>query len=185
LYNFIGQFLAELGLQDYPSLGRILFLAAPPTNPAIRDKAFKYFTEHFKEKYSKDYNPNKIGIAFVPCRGTNVYAKPLECFINPECMTMKFQAVRHELLYYAERLGVRQNPNHEQLLESLAKDPPKDQDKAEEIFEYLASQQGNFTQADWKVLTDLNFIPIRGKPLTSPRNCFFKKSYENRYVSSL
>jgi hypothetical protein len=171
-----------LGLQDYPSLGKILLLAAPPNNPTIRSKAFKYFTDNFKVKYSKDYNPTKIGIAFIPCKGTNVYARPLECFVNHECMTMKFKAVHCDLLFYAEQFGVRQNPNNEQLLARLIDDPPKDENIAIEVFEYLGSQQANFTPPDWKVLADLEFIPTRDKALISPRNCFFKKGYENRCV---
>ena len=71
----------------------------PSSYAAIRKSALKYFTDNFNEKYAKDYKPDKISVAFLPCRGANVYAKPTECFTNPECMTMKFKVIRHDLLY--------------------------------------------------------------------------------------
>ena len=82
VFFFTGRFLIELGLQEYPTLKKILELAAPPTDPKIRGKALRYFIDNFKEKYSKDYNPHNIKIAFLPCTDPKVYATPSECFIE-------------------------------------------------------------------------------------------------------
>ncbi|RIA81211.1 hypothetical protein C1645_837362 [Glomus cerebriforme] len=175
-----GKFLIDLGLQEYPTLQKILELTAPPTDPKIRDKAFKYLIDNFKERYSESYKSAEINIAFLPCSNSNIYAKPSECFINPECMTMKFQTIRQDLIFYAEQFGVRQNPSHEKLLKRLIEDPPQNEYSAKKIFEYLATQQGDFIHSDWKILAGLKFIPIRDKFRsdviihTNPYSCFFK-----------
>ncbi|GBB83136.1 hypothetical protein RclHR1_00010018 [Rhizophagus clarus] len=179
-YTQEGTFLIELGLREYPRLQKILELVVPPTDPKIRMKAFKYLTDNFNERYSKNYKSTEVNVAFIPCRRSNVYAKPTECYINPECMKMNFNVIRQDLLYCAEQFGVQQNPSHVKLLNSLVNNPPRDIMKAKEIFEYLASQQGDFTPSDWKVLGDLNFIPVVSKirpnviTLTNPRSCFLR-----------
>ncbi|PKC14058.1 hypothetical protein RhiirA5_269102 [Rhizophagus irregularis] len=180
-----GKFLIELGLREYPTLKKILELAAPPTDPKIRSKALKYFIENFKEKYSKDYNPSEINIAFLPCSDTTIFAKPSECFINPDCMIMKFNAIHQDLRFQAEQFGVRQHPSRDKLLSRLIEDPPRDENKAKDVFEYLASRQGDFNHFDWNKLASLKFIPIRNKTqpneivLTDPRSCFFKGQEES------
>jgi hypothetical protein len=175
-----------LGLREYPPLKKILELAANSYNPRIRDKALKYFLDHFEIAYSKNYDP-KINIPFLPCSIPNIYAKPSECFINPECKIMKFQVIDQNLKFRVETIGVRQHPDHDQLIDKLIKDPPLDKDKAKAVFEYLASQQGNFIHSDWNTLSNLKFIPVQNNnksdimTLTSPHNCFFKIE-EEMYV---
>ncbi|CAI2174465.1 1539_t:CDS:10 [Funneliformis geosporum] len=180
-----GKFLIELGLREFPSLKKILELAAPPTDPKIRIKALKYFIDNFKEKYSKVYNPADVKIPFLPCSDPSIYAKPLECFINPECEIMKFQAIHQDLRFQAEQFGVRQHPGRENLLNRLIENPPQEVNKAKGIFEYLASRQGSFVHSDWNTLINLKFIPIRDKiqpniiTHTNPRSCFFKGQEES------
>ncbi|GES82823.1 hypothetical protein GLOIN_2v1661590 [Rhizophagus clarus] len=180
-----GKFLIELGLREYPALKKILELAAPPTDPKIRGKALKYFIENFKEKYSKNYNPSEINIAFLPCSDPTIFEKPTGCYINPDCMIMNFKAIHQDLRYQAEQFGVRQHPSRDKLLSRLIEDPPRNENKAKEVFEYLASRQGDFNHSDWNKLVDLRFIPIRSKTqpneivLTDPRSCFFKGQEES------
>jgi hypothetical protein len=174
--KFVGKFLARLGLKEYPTLEKILELATPSTNTQIHNKALKYFIDHFEERYSRDYNPTEVNVAFLPCSDPNIYAKPSECFINPECKIMKFQVIRQDLRFQVEKLGVHQNPDRERLLNSLTQDPPQDENNAKIIFEYLASQQTCFTYSDCKMLADFKFIPVRNgdQHLNSPNNCFLK-----------
>ncbi|GES75226.1 hypothetical protein GLOIN_2v1492674 [Rhizophagus clarus] len=172
------KFLIELGIREYPTLQKILELAAPPTDPEIRKKALKYFITNFDEKYFSNYNWAEVKVAFLPCSVQGIYAKPSECFINPKCSIMGFQVVRQDLKYQVEKLGVLQNPDPEQLLEKLKKNRPQDENKGKEIFEYLASQQGDFITSDWNTLNYLEFIPFRVYPdiiiHASPFKCFFK-----------
>ena len=176
-----------MGLHEYPILTKILELAAPPTDLKIRERALKYFIDNFKEKYSKDYNSDYVKVDFLPCLDPNIYAKPSECFINPECTVMNFKVIRQDLRFYVERFGVCQHPSSEKLLSRLIEDPPQDENDARKIFEYLHSQQGGFTPFNWSHLTNLKFIPIRDKNRpysilhTNPRSCFFE-SQEERYV---
>ncbi|GBB83162.1 hypothetical protein RclHR1_00010044 [Rhizophagus clarus] len=87
---------------------------------------------------------------------------------------MKFQIIRQDLRFQVEKLGIRQNPDREKLLNRLTQDPPQDENNAKEIFEYLASQQACFTYSDWKKLSDFKFIPTKNEkqPLVSPCSCF-------------
>jgi hypothetical protein len=176
-----------LGLQEYPKLETILILAEPPTDPKIRELALKYFIDNFEKKYRDDYIPENIYNAFLPCSNSNSYAKPLECFINDRCMTMNFKTIRKDLRSKAENFGVRKNPNHKELIKRLTENPPKNEDKATEVFEYLNSQQKDFTVPDdWDTLMNLEFIPIQDKnqhhvKFIKPCDCFFKLK-EERYV---
>ncbi|CAG8475968.1 17554_t:CDS:10 [Funneliformis caledonium] len=173
------KFLIDLGLREYPTLKTILELAASSsTDPKIREKALKYFIDNFNEKYSNCYDHSRVTVAFLPCSKPGSYAKPLECFIKPECTIMKFQVVRQDLRFKVEQLGVRQYPSSEELQSRLIVDPPHDVNKAKEIFEFLASQPGS---SNWKSLKDHNFIPVRDTNrsgeihCTNPQSCFLEK----------
>jgi len=156
-------------------------LAAHHTDPKIRDKALKYFIDKFNDKYKKEYISYMVNVAFLPC-SDNTYARPLECFIDPECTLMKFRVLREDLQFQARQFGVRQCPSNEELKNKLIKNPPQE-DKAKQIFEYLASRDGSFS---WKLLVGIDFIPIRDKNrpniiiFTNPRSCFFEDQ-EKRY----
>ena len=132
--NFIGIFLIELGLREYPTLEKIMELAAHPTDLKIRNEALKYFIRNFEVKYSQNYNQTKVDVAFLPCSFTNNYAKPSECFINPECKIMKFQTVRQDLRFQVRKFGVRPHPSSEKLLERLKEDQLQDENKAKKVF---------------------------------------------------
>jgi hypothetical protein len=177
-------FLINLGLREYPTLKTILELAAPSTDPKIRSKAFEYFIDNFEEKYSKDYKPTEVNNAFLPCSDQNVYAKPSECFTNPECKIMNFKVIRQDLRFRVEKFGVRQNPSRDKLLTELKKiskfERERYEDDAKKIFEYLASRQRDFTRSDFDYLANFDFIPLRNKInsneiiLFNPRSCFFE-----------
>ena len=116
----------------------------------------------------------------MPCEGSDTYAKPLECFINPGCKMMNFQVVRQDLQHRVGKFGVRQNPDHKELLNRLKENPPP-YDIAKEVFEYLESQQTHFTNNDLDILSDLKFIPIYdndGIIYANPSSCFFKVQEE-------
>ncbi|RGB36391.1 hypothetical protein C1646_758117 [Rhizophagus diaphanus] len=171
------RFLIELGIQQYPTIAKILELAAPTTYSDIRYKALRYFINNFDRKYYRNYYADEINVAFLPCLHDN-YAKPLECFINPECTVMSFKVINRDLQNQVGKLGVRQHPNREELLSKLLQNPPRDVVNAEKFFGYLASRQTDFNHSDWNRLVNFNFIPIRNQSneiiLTSPCKCFFK-----------
>jgi hypothetical protein len=144
-----------------PNLKTILKLAAPPTDPKLREMALKYFIDNFDKKYLEDYNSAKIDIAFLPCSNSNTYAKPSECFIDDRCIIMNFKIIRENLRSKAEKFGVRKNPNNEELIKRLTENPSQNENEAMEVFKYLNSQQNVFTDSDWDTLNNFNFIPIQ------------------------
>ncbi|CAB4431331.1 unnamed protein product [Rhizophagus irregularis] len=171
------RFLIELGIQQCPTITKILELAAPTTYSDIRYKALRYFINNFDRKYYRNYYAAEINVAFLPCLHDN-YAKPLECFINPECTVMSFKVINRGLQHQVGKLGVRQNPNREELLSKLLQNLPRDEINAEKIFGYLSSRQADFNHSDWNKLANFDFIPIRNQSngifLTRPCKCFFK-----------
>ncbi|CAB5390281.1 unnamed protein product [Rhizophagus irregularis] len=177
-----GTFLIMLGLREYPTLKTILELAAPPTDPKIRSKAFEYFIDNFDKNYLKEYSPATVNNAFLPCSDQNTYAKPSECFINLECKIMKFKVIRQDLRYRVEKLGVHQDPSRETIINELKKLSRYVQygDDAKKIFEYLASRKKDFIRSDFDQLAKFDFIPLRNKTkineiiLFNPRSVYFE-----------
>jgi len=162
-----------LGLQEFPTLEKILELATPSPDSKIYSKALKYFIDNFEEKFSNSYNSAEVNVAFLPCSDSDIYAKPSECFTNPECKIMKLQVIHQDLRYQVGKLGVCQHPDREKLLNRLTQNPPQDKNNAKEIFEYLASCKSCFISSDFDMLNDFKFIPVK-QSLISPRNCFFE-----------
>ncbi|RHZ75365.1 hypothetical protein Glove_216g186 [Diversispora epigaea] len=179
------KFLYTLGLREYPPLNTILQLASMSSEPNISKNALKYFIDNFKEKYASYYKPHEIKIPFLPCTDPNVFETPMGCFLNTECTIMNFRAVRPDIRFRAEELGVRQHPTREQLLNRLVQYPPKNDIEARQVFSYLSSQQASFNHSDWEKLASLSFIPILDKTQAfkiihvSPQSCFFKSSEES------
>ncbi|CAG8556115.1 15690_t:CDS:2, partial [Racocetra persica] len=190
--NWIGNsdevnFMMNLGLQEYPSLQVILRLASQPTALEIREKALNYFIDNLRDKY-REYKAILVQDKFLPCDNFEAYSKPSDCFSNPDCKIMGFNALRKDLRIRAEELGVRQHPNGKQLLKGLSNNLPNSIDDAKMVFDYLSSRRGDFDHEDWKVLRSLKFIPIEDKSTPgkiihySPRDCFLNclnESYAN------
>ncbi|CAG8599070.1 18033_t:CDS:2, partial [Acaulospora morrowiae] len=182
-YNKDAKFLYMLGLREYPPIDVILQLASSKSERSLREKALNYFLKNFREKYSSDYKPDNINVAFLPCTEPDVYETPLGCFYDPGCTAIKFHALRQDLRTRAEELGVRQYPDSKDVLINLSKNPPGDRGKAIKTFDYLASLQSNFSNRDWLTLRHLKFIPITSNNFrlnkvthNCPRKCFFKGS---------
>ncbi|CAG8779455.1 9204_t:CDS:2, partial [Rhizophagus irregularis] len=57
----------------------------------------------------------------------------------------------------------------------LTENPPQGENNAMKVFEYLYSRQHDFTNADWNILNNSEFIPIKNENIhIKPRDCFFK-----------
>ncbi|PKY51971.1 hypothetical protein RhiirA4_325988, partial [Rhizophagus irregularis] len=168
------KFLTKLGLQDNPRLSEILRISALHNNIKIRKMALKYFIENFEKKYYFEYDANEINFAFLPCSNFDgIYAKPSECFINPDCAVMGFKVINEEYRNQAKKLDVLRHPGHEKLIERLTKYRPQTIDKAKKIFEYLETRMDEFTESELDTLVDCEFIPTRDNGYQSPRDCFF------------
>jgi len=67
-----------------------------------------------------------VNVAFLPCLEPTIYAKPSECFIEPECTIMNLKAIREDLLFQAKQFGVHLFSSSIELKDRLIGDPPKD-----------------------------------------------------------
>ncbi|CAG8503836.1 22860_t:CDS:2, partial [Dentiscutata erythropus] len=176
------KFIISLGLQEYPSLQTILNLAATNQCLNLREKALLYLVKNLKEKYSITYNPTLIQMKFLPCSNSDNYAKPSECYSDPNCAKMGFNVLHQDWCYWAEQLGVKQHPECWLLIAKLEKDPPGNTDHAKKIFGYLAMRRGYFSHLYWAKLQNIKFIPIQDKVQPErfihyrPKDCFFKLS---------
>uniref|UniRef100_U9UAW9 Sacsin/Nov domain-containing protein n=1 Tax=Rhizophagus irregularis (strain DAOM 181602 / DAOM 197198 / MUCL 43194) TaxID=747089 RepID=U9UAW9_RHIID len=171
--------LFELGLLKYPTLSKILELSAPPTEKGIRNNALEYFIKNFEDKYSDKYYAATIEIEFLPCSKSGVYAKPSECFINPDCEIMGFNVIDKDYRDKVEKLGVHHHPNSEKLFERLIENKLKTENEARVTFEYLETRDA-FIESQWNSLSKSEFIPIYNKEHNiiqkNPHECFFKNS---------
>ncbi|KAG0222294.1 hypothetical protein B0O80DRAFT_113406 [Mortierella sp. GBAus27b] len=167
--------LLELGLLRNPSLKDLLALAAPPNEKPIRAKALQYFFENFKTLYSNQYSPH-FNVAFLPTTD-GAFQAPMGCFSNPACSVMGFPVLHEELRIHATLLRIKENPAPDKLLERLIVSPPTTKAKAQEMFEYLQSVQGDFFHHHWSTLRTAKFIPLddTGKSLVEPQTCYFFK----------
>jgi hypothetical protein len=94
---------------------------------------------------------------------------------------MNFKIIHEDLRSKAGKFGVHQNPNCKKLINRLIESPPENVNMAKEVFEYLNTQQKGFTDSDWNMLKDFEFIPIQPNKLVKPCECFLKLK-EERYV---
>jgi len=174
-----------LGLREHPSLETIIKIAAPSTDREIREMALKYFIDNFDKIYSEFYDAGIVNVAFLLCSNSTIYAKHKECFVNDKCTIMDFKTLREDLRSKAGKLGVRQHPNHEELVKRLKENPPRYESEAREVFEYLKSQRKDFTDSDWNTLNNLEFIPVQYESqfvLMNPSNCLFKLKEEGYVI---
>ncbi|CAG8483190.1 7662_t:CDS:10, partial [Racocetra fulgida] len=115
------------------------------------------------------------------------YSKPSDCFSNPDCMIMGFNALRKDLRIRAEELGIRQHPNGKQLLNGLSNNLPNSIDDAKMFFNYLSSRRGDFDHEDWKVLRikrEPSSLDLAEYIVRSSRD-FWNRMDEDSYISIL
>ncbi|CAG8483552.1 3154_t:CDS:10 [Funneliformis caledonium] len=174
------KFLIKLGLMEYPTLSKILVLCTPSSEREIRYKALEYFIKNFENKYFDEYQADEINISFLPCSEQDRYAKPSECYINPDCAVMGFNVIHQKYRFRAEKLGLKHHPDQNKLIEMLTKYLPQSEGKAKEMFEYLETRKDGFVKLEWDFLNGYEFIPTRNKDHPdiiihkSPPECFFK-----------
>ncbi|CAG8561147.1 3105_t:CDS:10 [Paraglomus occultum] len=156
------KFLIDIGLRTYPTLLKILTLAAPPNAPELRRKAIGYFLKKFEIHYKNDYK-DTVNISFLQCADSSTYVTPLDCFANSACGIMGFNVLHKSLLNSATILCVKTDPPKLKLIERLINKPPKNKDAAKKMFEYLATQTGSFEASDWEKLGDAKFVPVEDK----------------------
>ncbi|KAI8149845.1 hypothetical protein BJV82DRAFT_2121 [Fennellomyces sp. T-0311] len=167
------RFMERLGLLATPSATTILTLASPSTNDRqLQMRALHYFIDNRKQ-YDDTYRPDQLTIAFLPCSDGKTYALPQDCFTNPEAQVLGFHSLHPDLVCVRDKLGIRENPDANRLIEAFLKSVTMDIDKAKRMFEYMASRMSDIGYQQWPKLRDAKFIPITNQ-LVQPSQCYFE-----------
>ncbi|CAO3598362.1 unnamed protein product [Absidia cylindrospora] len=189
------KFMEKLGLRSSPPLQEILQLAAPKSNNndrQLQTRALTYFIEN-RQTYSPDYDINKIDLAFLPCQDGKTYASPKNCFTNQDATVLNFQVLHQDLILVRDKLGVRENPSPDRLLEAFQQQISMDSNIMKGKLEYMAGRMGDFVYDHWEKLRNLAFIPVvdKRKSLSSvtssspnmlmvrPTECYFESDDTN------
>jgi hypothetical protein len=186
------KFLEKLGLITSPPLASLLLLAAPENTMTaerknIQKRALSYLIEHHQD-YKAQYDINKIQIRFLPCSDSKTFATPRDCFTNPDVQLLGFQVLHFDLIPVRDKLGVRENPSADRLIQAFLANRESDHDKARKIFEYMASRMGEFSNSHWQQLRQLAFIPIKQNDATQlmhPAECYFESGDSTNFHKEL
>ncbi|KAI9486689.1 MAG: hypothetical protein EXX96DRAFT_496731 [Benjaminiella poitrasii] len=190
------KFLERLGLITSPPLATLLSLAAPDTEMTtdrkrIQKRALSYLIEHHQD-YKSAYDVNKIQIKFLPCSDGKTFATPWDCFTNPDVQILGFQVLHRDLIPVREKLGIRENPPAERLIQAFLNKQEQDHAKASKLFEYMASRIGDFSSYHWQQLRQAAFIPVnmdkngtKKIELINPAQCYFESEDSTSFHKEL
>lgn len=158
------KFMEKLGLKSSPPLMDLLQLATPQTSTdrALQKRALTYLIDNH-QAYSSDYNINSINTPFLPCMDGKTYAAPKDCYTNRDATVLGFQVLHPDLILVRDKLGVRENPTPDHLIEAFQRQISTDGKNMKSKLEYMASRSGDFAFAHWEKLRNMNFIPVVDK----------------------
>ncbi|KAI8335578.1 hypothetical protein BC941DRAFT_430703 [Chlamydoabsidia padenii] len=188
------KFMEKLGLKSSPPLMDLLQLATPQSNNdrILQKRALTYLIDNH-QSYSTDYNINKIDLPFLPCMDGKTYAAPKDCFTNRDATVLGFQVLHQDLILVRDKLGIRENPSPDRLIEAFQQQISMDGKNMKSKLEYMASRMGDFAFAHWDKLRNMKFIPVvdkrRNLPSSSspeenvilvrPTECYFESDDTN------
>jgi hypothetical protein len=181
------KFLEKLGLITVPPLATLLMLAAPDgtsDRKKVQRRALAYLIEHHQE-YKSAYDVSKIQIKFLPCSDGKTYATPRDCFINPDVQLLGFQVLHSDLTSVRDKLGVRENPTADRLVEAFLNKRESDHEKGRKVFEYMASRMGDFSNSQWQQLKQFAFIPVQQNQFKEPNQCYFETEDSSSFHKEL
>ncbi|CAO3616217.1 unnamed protein product [Cunninghamella blakesleeana] len=192
------KFMELLGLKTHPPLNDLLLLATPQNNnnnPALQKRALSYLIDQYQQ-YRSQLNVDKIEIPFLPCLDGKTYAAPKDCFTSPEVAVLEFKVLHQELVPVRDKLGVREHPTPDRLINEFEKQINTDVNSMKSKLEYLASRMSDFNYAHWDKLRKMRFIPVLDKRkhgnnvhpnesksgsylLVQPTECYFESDDAN------
>ncbi|EME85353.1 uncharacterized protein MYCFIDRAFT_202100 [Pseudocercospora fijiensis CIRAD86] len=143
-----GRFLRLLGLKPFPSVPDLVgILAQAPAGGALQESTINYWIVHeYQHGYNK-YPVAEIDVAFLPVQpfageGSNLVAKPKQCYANPKCAILRFRTLKDYLQAHHTTFGVALDPPMEACVERLIKGPPTNFESAQTLFGYFANRLG-------------------------------------------
>ncbi|KAI5803119.1 hypothetical protein EDC01DRAFT_494524 [Geopyxis carbonaria] len=176
-----GRFLLRLGLQRYPTEEVLINLASDTTrDPALRESALWYMINNYNVH---NYSTRLIAgshAAFLPVEGDKtILLRPSQCFHDPRAALLGFRILRKDFQLYAKIFGVAFDPPLQSCCERLAKNPPRDRDKAVQLFEYFASRVMDLSTNLTLSMGNAPIVPLKtmgGLKHLSPRSCYIGDS---------
>ncbi|TKA67206.1 hypothetical protein B0A55_09449 [Friedmanniomyces simplex] len=187
-----GRFLKALNLQPYPSVPDLVnILSKAPTGSELQQSAITYFIiNNYQNGYNR-YPMTQIDKAFLPVQpfpgeGSNLIAKPSQCYANPQAAVLRFRTLRQDLAPHAHMLGVATDPPIEAAAERLIKSPPLTVAQAKVLYGYFAGRLNEIGPSGTLAerLGDAQIVPIlensEKRPdavrFVAPRACFLGDS---------
>ncbi|KAH0831364.1 hypothetical protein J3R83DRAFT_14027 [Lanmaoa asiatica] len=157
----VDQFIEFLGIQRYPTLEKIITLAASD-KPEVQRSALQYLLSNLETRYNA-YTPDKFAnVAFIPTKNGSL-ARLNEVFASPIWEKLGFkhvsEASRRDLL----RLGVKDDPSVDTIIECFKTSGrrPSDIDSAKIWFELLY-QHGKLPSSKLREdLSKIPFVPVK------------------------
>ncbi|GAO48673.1 hypothetical protein G7K_2843-t1 [Saitoella complicata NRRL Y-17804] len=174
------RFLYMLGLRKYPTVDKILELAASE-DVTLRNNALAYFIAGYTgHGYVRDYKPANVQHAFCPAEpdvnGVVKLYKPTMVFTQPLAAMFGFPVLRRDLWPASLQLGVKADPPIDKVVNRLLQNPPVTTEIARVQFEYLAGRTGDMAIEYVNQLSNANIVPIAtstGKiKHVAPNTCF-------------
>ncbi|KAI7866109.1 uncharacterized protein EV154DRAFT_475102 [Mucor mucedo] len=189
--NEEAKFLVKLGLLTSPPLATLLLLAAPEPNmtderKTIQKIALSWFIDHAKDY--PYYDVNKIQLKFLPCFDGKTFATPRDCFTNSDAHVLGFQVLHDDLVSVRDKLGVKENPPADRLLQAFTASTPTDLTICKKRLEYMASRLGDFSSSQLSHLKTVSFIPVKENDvltLKTPTSCYFESEHSANYYKDL
>ncbi|KAG9310204.1 hypothetical protein JVU11DRAFT_9846 [Chiua virens] len=165
-------FVQSLGVKKYPPLKKVIDLAAS-NEPEVQKFALQYLLSNFDTHYSDYKSGDFAHVAFIPTQ-TGLLARLNKVFASPIWEKLGFELVSKDLARDYARLGVRDDPSVEMIIEYL-KVPTTtlpDIEAAAKWFDLLYVHGKLPIQKLGEHLSTIPFVPVKNSSVSSSRPSF-------------
>jgi hypothetical protein len=166
--------MRKLGLNSIIQLSQLIEMIASSKSMKEKLELLNFFAaEH---EYEVAYNPKSISTPFISLEDSTKLSLPSGCFSDDRCGLMGFPVCQKLMKPFASKLGIREAPTGDELIERLRSNPPTIK-SSEKVFEFCHSISNSFSSKDWLSLKQLKFIPVetQGKvSYHSPNTVYLK-----------
>ncbi|KAG9310196.1 hypothetical protein JVU11DRAFT_9834 [Chiua virens] len=190
-------FVQSLGVKKYPPLKKVIDLAAS-NELEVQKFALRYLLSNFDTHYSDYKSGDFAHVAFIPTQ-TGLLARLNKVFASPIWEKLGFELVSKDLARDYARLGVRDDPSVEMIIEHL-KVPTTtlpDIEAAAKWFDLLYVHGKLPIQKLGEHLSTIPFVPVKNSSVSSsrpstidyisPKDCFIgstdAKAHHHRVFS--
>ncbi|KAG9310203.1 hypothetical protein JVU11DRAFT_9845 [Chiua virens] len=178
-------FIEQLGVRRYPPLEKVISLAAS-NELEVQKFALQYLLSNFDTLYSDYKSGDFVHLPFIPTQRGSL-ARLNEVFASPIWEKLGFELVSNDLGRNCTRLGVRDDPSVEMIIE-LLKAPGTtlpDIETAVKWFDLLYIHGKLPIQKLREHLSTISFVPVKNSSVSSSQSSFIDYiSPEDCFVGS-